>query len=265
MRDRGHPRRCPGNGTEPPPTLSARQRDAHRPPGQWRRRSKGRAWAGSLLALALRKAYESANSVGACMVIVDAIDERAARFYAAHGFVRLPESMRLILPMRMIEKLLTGKAPLFDAASHCRPTRPRPIAEQSRITIDEPLHPRLMPMDRPALPQPRPAPGDHRTGTDYHAARDRGQKVQAQVTGEARRAAPPRVATTPSLGSTPARYYDTGDGHNCRCPDAPDRQFIRAAGLPGSRESQARRFRYAPLHLPEGIVHPPTRCQEAHQ
>jgi len=40
------------------------------------------------------------------MVIVDAIDERAAGFYVAHGFVRLPESMRLILPMRMIEKFL---------------------------------------------------------------------------------------------------------------------------------------------------------------
>jgi ribosomal protein S18 acetylase RimI-like enzyme len=98
---------------------------------------QGQGVGGILLALALRKAYESANSVGACMAIVDAIDERAARFYAAHGFVRLPESMRLILPMRMIEKLLTGKAPLFDAASH-RPTRPRPIAE-SRITPTSPF------------------------------------------------------------------------------------------------------------------------------
>jgi hypothetical protein len=34
------------------------------------------------------------------MVIVDALDEAAARFYAAHGFVRLPDSMRLVLLMR---------------------------------------------------------------------------------------------------------------------------------------------------------------------
>lgn len=67
---------------------------------------QGRGLGGILLAHALRKAYESASSVGSCMVIVDAIDEHAAGFYAAHGFVRLPESMRLILPMRTIEKLL---------------------------------------------------------------------------------------------------------------------------------------------------------------
>ena len=34
------------------------------------------------------------------------ISEQAA-FYEAHGFVRLPESLRLALPMRAIEKLLT--------------------------------------------------------------------------------------------------------------------------------------------------------------
>jgi hypothetical protein len=35
------------------------------------------------------------------MVVVDALDEAAAGFYAAHGFVRLPDSLRLVLPMRM--------------------------------------------------------------------------------------------------------------------------------------------------------------------
>ncbi|MGA8549423.1 MAG: hypothetical protein WB678_04210 [Stellaceae bacterium] len=34
------------------------------------------------------------------MVIVDALDEAAAGFYAAHGFMRLPDSLRLIMPMR---------------------------------------------------------------------------------------------------------------------------------------------------------------------
>jgi hypothetical protein len=42
------------------------------------------------------------------MVVVDAIDERAAGFYQAHGFIRLPDSMRLILPMRTITGLLAG-------------------------------------------------------------------------------------------------------------------------------------------------------------
>ena len=54
-----------------------------------------------LLADALQRAFESASTVGSSMVIVDALDEAAAGFYAAHGFVRLPNSLRLVLPMRL--------------------------------------------------------------------------------------------------------------------------------------------------------------------
>ncbi|HLG86306.1 MAG TPA: GNAT family N-acetyltransferase [Alphaproteobacteria bacterium] len=53
-----------------------------------------------LLADALLRAFESASSVGSSMVVVDALDEVAASFYAAHGFVRLPDSLRLVMPMR---------------------------------------------------------------------------------------------------------------------------------------------------------------------
>jgi hypothetical protein len=34
------------------------------------------------------------------MVVVAALDAPTAGFYAAHGFVRLPDSLRLVLPMR---------------------------------------------------------------------------------------------------------------------------------------------------------------------
>ncbi len=54
-----------------------------------------------LLADALQRAFDSAGTVGSSMVVVDALDETAAGFYAAHGFVRLPDSLRLVLPMRM--------------------------------------------------------------------------------------------------------------------------------------------------------------------
>jgi hypothetical protein len=40
------------------------------------------------------------------MIVVDAIDDRAADFYIAHGFVRLPESMRLVLPTRLIGQMI---------------------------------------------------------------------------------------------------------------------------------------------------------------
>jgi hypothetical protein len=35
------------------------------------------------------------------MVVVEALDEAVAGFYAAHGFVRLPDSLRRVPPMRM--------------------------------------------------------------------------------------------------------------------------------------------------------------------
>jgi predicted GNAT family N-acyltransferase len=67
---------------------------------------QGQGFGAMLLAPALRKAYENADVVGSSMVVVDAIDERAASFYLAHGFIRLPDSMRLILPMRAIGDVL---------------------------------------------------------------------------------------------------------------------------------------------------------------
>ena len=52
-----------------------------------------------LLADALLRAFKSASTVGSSMVVVDALDEAAVGFYAAHGFVRLPDSLRLVMPM----------------------------------------------------------------------------------------------------------------------------------------------------------------------
>jgi predicted GNAT family N-acyltransferase len=61
-----------------------------------------------LLADALRRALASAETVGSSMVVVDALDDGAAAFYAAHGFVRLPESLRLVLPMRLVERMVVS-------------------------------------------------------------------------------------------------------------------------------------------------------------
>ncbi len=71
---------------------------------------QGQGLGSVLLAEALRKAYENAAVVGSSMVVVDAIDERAAEFYRAHGFIRLPETMRLALPMRTIGGLVAGSS-----------------------------------------------------------------------------------------------------------------------------------------------------------
>jgi len=61
-----------------------------------------------LLADALRRALASAETVGSSMIVVDALDEAAAGFYAAHGFIRLPESQRLVLPMRVVERMVAS-------------------------------------------------------------------------------------------------------------------------------------------------------------
>lgn len=61
-----------------------------------------------LLADALRRALASAETVGSSMIVVDASYDRAASFYDAHGFVRLPESLRLVLPMRNVDRLIAS-------------------------------------------------------------------------------------------------------------------------------------------------------------
>ena len=59
-----------------------------------------------LLADALHRALASAATVGSSMIVVDALDDGAAAFYAAHGFIRLPESLRLVLPMRTVAQMV---------------------------------------------------------------------------------------------------------------------------------------------------------------
>jgi GNAT superfamily N-acetyltransferase len=67
---------------------------------------QGRGVGAMLLARALRLAYENTSVVGSSMIVVDAIDERAAGFCEAHGFIRLVDSMRLILPMQTTASLI---------------------------------------------------------------------------------------------------------------------------------------------------------------
>lgn len=77
----------------------------------------GQGLGGVLLAEALRKAYDNADVVGSSMIVVDSLDEKAAAFYAAHGFLRLPESSRLVLPMKTVAKLFAS-GPGVSKARH---------------------------------------------------------------------------------------------------------------------------------------------------
>ncbi len=71
------------------------------------RREQGRGLGGTLLAEALRKALAAGEAAAARLVVVDAIDEDAARFYERYGFVPAPEHrLRLYRRMKDIARSL---------------------------------------------------------------------------------------------------------------------------------------------------------------
>jgi GNAT superfamily N-acetyltransferase len=59
-----------------------------------------------LLVDALVRIVEATKLVGARYVVVDAIDDGAAKFYEHHGFKRLPEPLRLVRKLSDIEASL---------------------------------------------------------------------------------------------------------------------------------------------------------------
>jgi len=69
---------------------------------------QGQRLGSTLLADALARAHASGAAVGSSMIVVDAIDERAAAFYLAHGLIRLPESLRLVMPTRSLARMSAG-------------------------------------------------------------------------------------------------------------------------------------------------------------
>lgn len=69
-------------------------------------RYQGMGLGALLLIRALQHALRLTRNIGAIVVIVDAIDERACRFYLKYGFVQFPDRPhRLFLPMAVIERL----------------------------------------------------------------------------------------------------------------------------------------------------------------
>lgn len=64
-----------------------------------------------LLADALRRCAAASEIVGARAVVVHAIDEKAATFYARHGFIASPlGELVLLLPMESVRPLLDEKS-----------------------------------------------------------------------------------------------------------------------------------------------------------
>lgn len=66
---------------------------------------KGQKYGEVLLMDALYRTLKTLESVGSLAVIVDPIDEKAQRFYGKYGFILLPTSGKMFLPMKTIKDL----------------------------------------------------------------------------------------------------------------------------------------------------------------
>jgi GNAT superfamily N-acetyltransferase len=70
-------------------------------------RHRGKGLEELLLMAALRRAWEQAAGIAAAVVVVDAIDSEAVRFYRHFDFLPMPEREdRLFLPMGVVGGLL---------------------------------------------------------------------------------------------------------------------------------------------------------------
>lgn len=58
-----------------------------------------------LLIDALKRCYDTSKLIGTFAVIVDPLDKEAENFYAKYGFITLPDSGKMFLPMKTIEEL----------------------------------------------------------------------------------------------------------------------------------------------------------------
>lgn len=69
--------------------------------------SKGTGLGEYLLLDALFRSHRlSKESIGAMAVVVDPINQKAIQFYTKYGFEQLPQSGKMFLPMKVIEKLV---------------------------------------------------------------------------------------------------------------------------------------------------------------
>lgn len=70
--------------------------------------AKGTGIGEELLLDALERAFVLSNvSIGAMAVVVDPINAKATLFYEKYGFIKLPDSGRMFLPMNVIQKLFS--------------------------------------------------------------------------------------------------------------------------------------------------------------
>lgn len=66
---------------------------------------KGQGLGELILLDALKRSYENSLTIGSIAVVVDPLDDDAIKFYAKYGFLLLPDSGKMFLPMVTIAAL----------------------------------------------------------------------------------------------------------------------------------------------------------------
>jgi len=70
------------------------------------KKHKGQKIGETLLLDALKRSLDvSKNSIASIAIIVDPIDDEAVAFYKKYGFIKLPDSGKMFMPMKTVEKL----------------------------------------------------------------------------------------------------------------------------------------------------------------
>ncbi len=66
---------------------------------------KGQGIGKILLIDALKRSFEVSRSIGSFAIVVDPIDLKAETFYLKYGFIKLPDSKKMFLPMKTVQQL----------------------------------------------------------------------------------------------------------------------------------------------------------------
>lgn len=69
------------------------------------KRFQGKGIGKLLLIDALKRSYDISKNIGSFAVVVDPLDKDAEKFYDRYGFIKLPDSGKMFLPMNTINKL----------------------------------------------------------------------------------------------------------------------------------------------------------------
>lgn len=68
-------------------------------------RFQGKGIGKLLLIDALKRCYEISKTIGSFAVVVDPLDKDAENFYSKYGFIKLPGSGKMFLPMKTVKEL----------------------------------------------------------------------------------------------------------------------------------------------------------------